>query len=215
MNISAGTVVPPALVLAVAGWSCWGIVGATAAKPKPKPAEGVAKLLEFEPVPPARHDPFENPAELEPPRPKEARAEAKPIEGPWSVARRRMAELSARLAAARAAEAKRRATLATLSRLPLSATSVHAERRTAMLAGRVYVEGETIEGTDPALGPVVLAEVHPRDVLLRSTVGTVAVAFADGSDRAASARRPARPATGAEKARKPRSSGLTRRGKPR
>jgi hypothetical protein len=128
-----------------------------------------------------------------------------------------MADLSARLLAARAAEARRAATRDRLAHLPLTATSIHGDRRTAMIAGRVYAQGEPIEGTDPVLGPVVLAEVRTRDVLLRSSAGDVEVKFPESSARSAFAsRRPAAaaPAAAAKRSR-PAGGAVTLRGKAR
>ena len=214
MNVSPGTLVPPALVLAVAGWSCWSIFGATTAPApaaKPKPAEGVAKLLEPEFGKSAERDPFALPGEAE----AEARGakvttSGKPAETPESEGRKLMAGAVARLAAKiaeeRAAEVKRAAARERLAHLPLSATSVHADRRVALIGGRAYVEGETIDGTDPAIGPVILAEVRPREVTVRSSAGPVLVKFSESSPsgRAASALAPAPAAQAAKKAKKPR-----------
>jgi hypothetical protein len=220
MSISAGSVVPPAVVLAVAGWSCWTIVEASAPPPaKPKPVESAAGLLEPELGTPTERDPFALPGEpeLEMAKGVTAKGAAKAPESPAARLRRLMADLNARLLAVRAAEARRAASRDRLAHLPLAATSIHGDRRTAIIAGRAYAQGETIEGTDPALGPVVLAEVRPRDVLLRSSAGEVTVGFPETSGRSAFASR--RPATAAPAAaaKRPRAAGgtVTLRGKAR
>ena len=127
-----------------------------------------------------------------------------------------LADLTARLAAARAAAAKRIAAREKLARLPLAATSVHGDRRTAIIGGRAYSEGEAIEGTDASLGPVVLASVRAKEVTLRSSVGAVAVKFADTSAHSSSAP-PSPPPAVAGGSKRPRSSGGSRtiRGKAR
>ena len=59
MNISPGTIVPPAVVLAVAGWSCWTILGAAPAPAaKPKAAESAVALLVPELGASTGRDPF-------------------------------------------------------------------------------------------------------------------------------------------------------------
>lgn len=221
MSISAGSVVPPAVVLAVAGWSCWAIVEASASPPaKPKPVESAVGLLEPELGTLTERDPFALPGEPEP----EAKAVAangkgkvEKVESPAEKLRRLVADLNRRLLAVRAAEARCAASRDRLAHLPLAATSIHADRPTAIIAGRVYAQGETIEGTDPALGPVVLAEVRPRDVLLRTSIGDVTVSFPETSVRSAFASR--RPASAAPAAatRRPRAAGgvVTLRGKAR
>ncbi len=218
MSISAGSVVPPAVVLAVAGWSCWTILEAsTPSAAKPKPAESVAGLLEPELGELTGRDPFALPGEPEPePEGVAAKGKAEARETPAARLRRMMADVNARLLAARAAEAKRAASRDRLAHLPLSATSIHGDRRTAIIGGRVYAQGETIAGTDQALGPVVLAEVRPADVLLRCSVGEVEVKFPESSSRSAHASRHAAAAPAA-KARRPRATGgvVTLRGKAR
>jgi hypothetical protein len=216
MSISAGSVLPPAVVLAVAGWSCWTIVEASAPPPaRPKPVESAAGLLEPEFGPPTERDPFALPGEPEPEMAKGVAAKAP--ESPAARLRRLMADLNARLLAVRAAEARRAATRDRLAHLPLTATSIHGDRRTAMIAGRVYVQGEAIEGTDPALGAVVLAEVRPGDILLRSSAGDVEVRFAESSARSTLASRRPAAAPPAAAARRPRPAGgaVTLRGKAR
>jgi hypothetical protein len=221
MSISAGSVVPPAVVLAVAGWSCWTIVEASAPPPaKPKPLESAAGLLDPEFGTLTERDPFALPGEPEPEAKgvaAKAKGKAEVVESPAARLRRLLTDLNARLLAARAAEARRAASRDRLAHLPLAATSVHAHRPTAIIAGRVYAQGETLEGTDPALGPVVLAEVRPRDVLLRSSVGEVVVGFPETSARSAFAsRRPAAAApAAAAKRSKPAGGAATVRGKAR
>jgi hypothetical protein len=211
MSISAKTVVPPAVVLAVAGWSCWTVVEASAPPPaKPKPLESAAGLLEPELGTPTERDPFALPGEPEPEtKGGAAKGKAEVVESPAARLRRLMADINARLLAVRAAEARRAASRDRLAHLPLAATSIHGDRRTAMIAGRVYAQGETIEGTDPALGPVVLAEVRPRDVLLRSAAGDVEVKFPEGSARSAFASRHVAPVPAAA-AKRARPSGAIR-----
>jgi hypothetical protein len=191
MNVSPGTVVPPALVLAMAGWSCWSIFGATAAPAaaaKPKPAESVAALLEPALGTLAERDPFAMPGEREP----EAKAaltgaKGKPSEAPEAQGRRLLTAASKRLAAhltaVRAAEAKRAEARERLTHLPLSATSIHPDRRVAIIGGRAYAEGETIDGTERSIGPVILAEVRPREVTVHSSVGPVEVRFTENLTR--------------------------------
>ncbi len=221
MSISAGSVVPPAVVLAVAGWSCWTIVEASAPPPaKPKPVESAAGLLEPELGTRTERDPFALPGEPEPESKAVAangKGKAEAVESPAARLRRLVADLNARLLAVRAAEARRAASRDRLAHLPLAATSIHGDRRTAIIAGRVYAQGEAIEGTDPALGPVVLAEVRPRDILLRSAVGEVVVGFPETSVRSAFASRRPASAAPAASARRPRAAGgvVTARGKAR
>ncbi len=223
MNVSAGTIVPPALVLAVAGWSSWTIFGAAASPPaaaKPKAAESVAALLSPEFGTPAERDPFALPGEREPAARAAPAVAVRPTESPEAKGRRFLdlvnKKLAARLAATRAAEAKRAAARERLAQLPLSATSVHADRRVAMIGGRAYVEGETIDGTEPSIGPVVLAQIRPREVTVRSSVGPVAVRFTEASLRSTSSSPPP-PAAKAGAARRPRATGgvVTMRGKSR
>ena len=216
MNISAGSIVPPAVVLAVAGWSCWTILGAAPPPPaaKPKPAASAAALLEPDLGAEAPRDPFMVPGE--PPPTAKGAAAAKPAEGPEAKLRRLLAAGIARLAAARAAEAKKAAAREKLTHMALSGTSIHGDRRTAIIGGRAYSEGEAIEGTEPSLGPVILAEVRAKEVTLRSAAGPVAVKFADTSAHSASAA-PTPPPQAAAAARRPRSNGGARtiRGKAR
>ena len=205
MNISAGTVVPPAVVLAVAGWSCWTILGASA-RPRRREAEaarerrGAARARAGDadrarPVRAAGRARAGGQGGRGRGRAKAARG-APGGEAPPPAGRPRSSRL---LAAARAAEAKRAASAATGSptcrwRRPRSTATA----ATAIIGGRAYVEGETIEGTEPALGPVVLAEVRPADVtapLRRS--GAVVVRFPrsiDAVGRRLAAAPPAAPA---------------------
>lgn len=217
MNISAGTIVPPSVVLAVAGWSCWTILGAaTPPAAKPKPVESASALLVPELGAATERDPFMLPGEPEPVA-KGVGGPAKPVETPAARLRRMMAELNARLASARAAEAKKAAARERLAQMPLAATSVHRDRRTAIIGGRAYAEGETIEGTDASLGAVVLAEVRAKEATLRSSAGLVTVKFADTSARSSSAPPPP-PAAAADAApRRSRAAGASRsiRGKAR
>jgi hypothetical protein len=223
MNISPGMVVPPALVLAVSGWSCWTIVGAStapAAAAKPKPAEGAGDALEADLGPPTPRDPFSLPGEAEAAAmASKPGAAAKPAEPPEAKVRRALADLNkklaARLAAVRAAEAKRAAARERIAKLPLTATSIQGRRRAAIIGGRAYAEGETLEGTDASLGPVVLGEVRAREVTLRSSAGPVAVKFAETTAHSPSA--PAPSPRASSKPARPRVTGgvVTIRGKAR
>jgi hypothetical protein len=172
----------------VAGWSCWAVVE-VAAPPaaKPKPVESAAGLLEPKLGATTDRDPFALPGEPEP-EVKKTGAAAKPVESPTVKLRRMMAEMKARLLAVRAAEAKKAAAQAAarerLAHIPLMATSIHGDRRTAILAGHAYAQGETLQGTEASLGPVVLADVRTDGVTLHSaTAGEVAVGFPDTSSK--------------------------------
>lgn len=205
MSVSPGTIVPPAVVLAVAGWACWSALGpATAQKPKPKPIESAAALLSPEFGATAGRDPFALPGESEPVAraavagPARGKDESRPESPLQARFRQLLTDLGTRLAAARDAETKRAEAREALSRLPLAATSIHGGRRAAIIDGRAYVEGEAIEGTDPELGPVILAEVRAREVVVRSAAGPVVVRFADGASHLASARSASAPPGPAE-----------------
>jgi hypothetical protein len=222
MNISLGTIIPPSAVLAVAGWSCWTIVGASVPPPaKPKPVESAAGLLEPELGTLAERDPFALPGEPEPDVKKAGAAAAKPEESTAAKLRRMMADVNKRLLAVRAAEAKKAAERAAardrLAHIPLAATSIHGDRRTAILAGHVYAQGETLHGTEATLGPVVLADVRPDGVTLHAAAaGNVAVEFPETSAKRtthAAAHVTATP----RKSRRPQSKGgvVTLRGKAR
>ncbi len=203
MNISMGFAAPMGVLAAVVGGACWSHVGAEAPAPPRMKAEAFPEAL-LTPVlgVESPRDPFRLPGAAEPAKPKPSR-NTKPSESLLARIRRALARPVSKSVAVigRAVDDKRAATRAALKNLPLAGTSVGLDRSVAILAGQVYAEGETIAGLDASHGHVVLAQVRPAEVVLRSAAGDVVVGFpGHGTASASSAVRPnAKPPAAAAK----------------
>jgi hypothetical protein len=199
MKISPVAVMPTTCVAAVVVWACWSLVFPTDEPPptKVKVVEIEAKHLSPDLGAPRKRNPFLLPGEV-PPELRKAANGQKPesfvermrrlikqsvakAEPPGDVKEARAREATA-IKDAREAKA-REVTLArtTLAGLKLAATSVHDGRGVAIIGGRAYAEGDTLEATDPTIGPVVLSEVRPGEVTLRSRSALVALRFPETS----------------------------------
>ena len=192
MKFSAGTTIPIGMALGVAGWACWSHLGdgPAPAVAREKPPVLADALLAPDLGAPSGRDPFRLPGDPAPSPPKPTAVAG--VEGPGSAeglltkVRRLMALAASKSSpdkTAGEAAARAEAMRGALGRLALGATSVLGDRRIAIIAGRSYDEGEALEGTDPALGAVVLAEVRRDGVTLQSGGTTVALGFPAPSAR--------------------------------
>jgi hypothetical protein len=198
MKISPVAVLPTTCVAAVVTWACWSLAFPADEPPptKVKVAEIEAKHLTPDLGIARKRDPFLLPGEVAPEMRKAANGQK--VETFLERMRRLYKQSVARvappkdlketlaleaLAAKKARDAEDRDTKArtTLAALKLAATSVHDGRGVAIIGGRAYAEGDTLEAIDPTIGPVVLAEVRPGEVTLRSPSVQLALRFPDTS----------------------------------
>jgi hypothetical protein len=188
MKISPVAVIPTTCVAAVVAWACWSLAFPPDEPPptKVKVVEIEAKHLSPDLGMPRKRDPFLLPGQP-PPELRKAAGSPKP-EGFVDRMRRLYKQAIDKAGPPKDVrdtreaqdldEAKARTTLA---KLRLGATSVHDGRGVAIIGGRAYAAGDTLEAIDPKLGPVVLSEVRPGEVTLRWRAMQVALRFPETS----------------------------------
>ena len=173
MKNLVGTIVPSMIVLAAVGWAVWPYLESPGLSPtsKTRDVEVSSALLAWVAGRTPDRDPFRSPSV-----PAAVGSTRAPRPGPGEKVPK--AGLANTMLEARRAEVDVRATLP--GKVALSATSIHGTRRMAVLNGRVYAEGESVQGID-APNPVVLAAIHPASVRLCYGGESVAIAFSAAS----------------------------------
>ncbi|MDG3007709.1 hypothetical protein [Paludisphaera mucosa] len=169
MKDLVGTLVPPMIALAATGWAVWPYLESPVPSPisRTRVAEISSDSLATVPGRTPDRDPFsftgssaaDESADATKSGPGGRAPKARPADAILKVGRAEVDILAA-----------------LPGKVSLSATSIHDSRRMAVLNGRVYAEGESVQGLD-APGPVVLAAIHPASVGLRYGGKDVEIAF--------------------------------------
>jgi hypothetical protein len=188
MKISPVAVIPTTCVAAVVAWACWSLAFPA---DEPPPTKVKVTAIEAKQLSPnlgiaRKRDPFRLPSEP-PPELRKAANGQKP-EGFVERMRRLLRESIAKAAppkdvrdAREAEDRDEEKVRTTLAGLRLAATSVQDGRGVAIIGGRTYATGDSLEAIDPKLGPVLLSEVRPGEVTLRWRSSQVALRFPETS----------------------------------
>ena len=76
-----------------------------------------------------------------------------------------------------------------LDGLALGATSIMAQRRLAVINGRIYAERERLKSKDPSAPPCIVAQILPDRVLLECEGRTRVLCYPDSAAHAETRRR--------------------------